>query len=226
MIDILTITLGRELYLKRLINSFVDDSGYKDFNFNYYIVYQGNPTREFLDFMDTTPIKGNVRLIVNDQRVQSVGVVMNEFKNKVSNKLFWKLDDDALLRSRNALHHIRAINELKPQAVFSPYPVGLINNPGGVLSKEHSVAYSESTDTYYTFRKVLHVGGFARIMPIEFFKQMVFSDSHSEDTECSSWCNNNGKHMYYLENGLIVEHQESTLGQHARYGKTYFRDRF
>jgi len=88
------------------------------------------------------------------------------------------------------------------------------------------VEYSVETDTYYTFRKVHHVGGFARIMPVEYFKQINFTNTHSEDTECSTWCNNNNIPMYYLENALIVEHQESTLGQHARYGEKYFKGRF
>lgn len=226
MIDILTITLGREIYLKRLIQSFITNSGYADFDFKYYIIYQGSPTTSFTEFINALPIKGKLKLIINSGHVMSVGAVMNQFKLQSSSKLFWKLDDDAQLRSDNFMGHILSINEMKPQSVFSPYPVGLINNPGGVLSKEHSVAYSERMDTYYTFRKVHHVGGFARIMPTEFFKQMNFSDTHSEDTECSSWCNNNNKPMYYLENSLIVEHQESTLGQHARYGKAYFKDRF
>jgi hypothetical protein len=47
-----------------------------------------------------------------------------------------------------------------------------------------------------------------------------------EDVNFSEFCGIRGIPMYYLENALVVEHQESTLGQHARYGENYFKGRF
>lgn len=223
-ISILTVTLGREYYLKKLIESIDKRSNWKNYNLTHYIIYQGTPTQEIQDFISKVGYK--IILKVNQQSPLSIGEVMNQFKSICSTELFWKLDDDALLCSDNALDHIKALHSLKPDAVFSPYPVGLINNPGGVLSKNHTVEYSDKTDTYYTLRQVPHVGGFARVMPTNIFKQITCSNTHSEDTECAAWCNNHGKPMYYLENSLIVEHQESTLGQHKRYGESYFKGRF
>jgi hypothetical protein len=69
------------------------------------------------------------------------------------------------------------------------------------------------------------LGGFARIAPKEHLLNTRFSDDHSEDSEFSGNCNTNNIPMYYLENGLIVEHQETGLGQQARYGKEYFQAR-
>lgn len=223
-ISILTVTLGRELYLKRLINSIYGRTNWAQHNLKHYIIYQGSPTQEIREYIDS--VEYDIILKVNQQIPLSIGEVMNQFKDVCDTDLFWKLDDDALLCSDKALDHIEEIHKLKPDAVFSPYPVGLINNPGGVPSKNHSVEYSPNTDTYYTLRQVHHVGGFARIMPTKFLKQITCSNTHSEDTECSAWCNNNNKPMYYLENSLIVEHQESTLGQHKRYGEAYFKGRF
>ena len=110
----------------------------------------------------------------------------------------------------------------------------LINNPGGVprLAPQF-VSYGSETDTFYTLRPVDHVGGFARIAPRELVKDWVLASdrnipgaSGNEDIQFSRLCVQNNIPMYYLENALIVEHQESTLGQHARYGKDYFGERF
>ena len=69
-----------------------------------------------------------------------------------------------------------------------------------------------------------HVGGFARIMPAEYLREITFSDAHNEDSEVSAWAIAHGKPMYYLENGLAVEHQESSIGQGHRY-PDYFKNR-
>lgn len=223
-ISILTVTLGREHYLKKLIESINIRSNWKQHELTHYIIYQGTPTERLQNFINNS--KHKIILKVNQQAPVSIGEVMNQFKSICNTDLFWKLDDDALLCSDNALDHIEELYKIKANAVFSPYPVGLINNPGGVLSKNHTVEYSSKTDTYYTLRQVHHVGGFARIMPTNILKQITCSNTHSEDTECSNWCNKNNIPMYYLENNLIVEHQESTLGQHKRYGENYFKGRF
>jgi hypothetical protein len=126
---------------------------------------------------------------------------------------------------------VKEIARIKPDIVFSPYPVGLINNPGGPRGNRHEVIYSEVTDTYYTLRYVSHVGGFARISP-SFTKNWKFDNdlipgiSGSEDSQFSLKCQQLNIPMAYLENAIVVEHQESTLGQHSRYGNNYFNGRF
>lgn len=221
-IDILTVTLGRDLYLKKLLNS-LDTSGISQLDYRHYIIYQGNPTD---DIITNIKCKNKTELIINNQGPISIGQIMNQFKSKCGDGLFWKIDDDAEFISKNMNKHIEELYTLKPNCVFSPYPVGLINNPGGVMSKEHEVIYSQKLDQYYTLRKVNHVGGFCRIMPSNIYKNIEFTDSHSEDGEVSLYCRYNNIPMYYLENSLIVEHQESTLGQHKRYGNNYFKGRF
>ena len=79
---------------------------------------------------------------------------------------------------------------------------------------------------------VHHVGGFARISPREVVKDWVLApdlmegQSGNEDGQHSSRCLDENISMAYLENAIIVEHQESTLGQHKRYGEDYFGKRF
>ena len=215
--------MGRWFYLKNLIHSIDYDQ-----DLEHFIVFQGvQPTDE-------------IQKIVNDRNItpiyleKNIGIAMamNLIYEKLNGDIIIKFDEDAKILTKDFFTHVREIHKMSPRLVFSPYPIGLINNPGGVLSKEHQVGYSENTDTYYTMRIVNHIGGFARISPKEFTGHWRFENdllsgvSGNEDGQHSNMCLQNNIPMAYLENCLAVEHQESTLGQHKRYGKKYFKDRF
>ena len=227
-ISIFTSTCNRELYLERFLSSIVRCNNFWPDKLEHIILFQGEkPSQNFEKFLGSLPEQYSKTLnILHSPTVENDGKVMNKAKTLAANDLFFKLDDDAKLVSEDYFRHSLEIHSLIPEAMFSPYPVGLINNPGGVLSKEHSLKYSQNTDTFYTLRRVHHIGGFAKIIPTKYIKQVNFTDGRQEDTDTSNWCSNNNIPMYYLENSLIVEHQESTLGQHERYGKEYFRGRF
>lgn len=225
MISILTITLGRTLYLDRLMKSIAEFGGDRSNIVEHFIVSQGNGHSD--DFLNKLENDYENTMVVKTDHVSSVGKVLTQILPMLVGDTVFKLDDDAVLRSPNFFPTISNIKNLVGDSVFSPFPVGLINNLGGPRSDDRRVVYSEVDDTYYTLRKVSHVGGFARIAPKSHLMNTVFSDGHNEDAEFSNNCNANGVDMFYLENGLIVEHQESTLGQHARYDKVnYFKNRF
>lgn len=209
-ISIVTTSLGRELYLRRLFNSFEINSNYHNYDVEYFLYLQGDISIDLEKYIKSFNVK-----IEKGEKI-SIGNVLNKYKNVVTGDLFWKLDDDARLITSDFIGNILELYKLKPDSGFSPYPVGLINNPGGVLSKNHSVVYSELYDVFYTLRQVHHLGGFCRVVPTKYIKNMQFSNAHNEDSECSAFLNRNNIPMYYLENNLIVEHQESTLGQRAR----------
>jgi hypothetical protein len=165
---------------------------------------------------------------------QNCGIAegINRISALLSEDIIIKMDDDCEIVSDRFLTHVAEIATLCPQLVFSPFPVGLIGNLGGVPSQQRSVIYSERLDTFYTLRAVPHVGGFCRISPRLTTDWKLQPDlgipgaSGNEDVQFSALCGQSGIQMAYLENAIIVEHQESTLGQHARYGKSYFGDRF
>jgi glycosyltransferase involved in cell wall biosynthesis len=222
-ISIFTLTMGRWFYLQNLINSIEYDEGIE-----HFIIFQGvSPTEELTQLMLDKKIKP-IFLAKNI----GIAMAMNLIYKKLSGDIIIKFDEDAKIVSKDFFKHVREIHSMSPKLVFSPYPVGLINNPGGVLSKNHQVGYSRNTDTYYTMRVVNHIGGFARISPREFTIDWVFNDdliegvSGNEDGQHSTKCVQENIPMAYLENCLIVEHQESTLGQHKRYGEEYFKGRF
>ena len=228
MISVYTLTMGRELYLERLLESISLLGGSEPYE--HYIVWQGvKPSESFLKTISEQ--HSHVKMIYRDSN-EGIAAAMNFVLPKLKGDIIIKLDDDAIVRSPNFFNHVRELHTMFPNLVFSPFPVGLINNLGGPNSDQRRVAYGEGTDTYYTLRLVNHIGGFSRVSPANPTASWTFSHdksdvaSGSEDGQHSNKCMHQGIPMAYLENALIVEHQESTLGQHARYGQEYFGNRF
>ena len=221
-ISIYTLTMGRWKYLRDLIDSISYDE-----TIEHFIVYQGVKPPEYITELTH---RNKITNIFLEENI-GIAAAMNQILPILSGDIVIKFDDDAKIISKDFFQHVREIHKLNPNLVFSPYPVGLINNPGGVPSRNHSVIYSEDSNQYYTLRYVHHIGGFARISP-GFTKNWVFENdlipgiSGNEDSQHSQKCLNQNIQMAYLENAIIVEHNESSLGQHARYGEEYFKGRF
>lgn len=221
-ISVYTITTGgRAFYLNQLF-SFIDK--HKDDILEWHIGIQGSGIEINL------PERDYIHLHYWDNNC-GAGEANNRIIPMCKGDIISKLDDDALPYGDNFFKHIKEIYSLtNGSCIFSPYPVGLINNPGGVPSKSHSVLFSDNTNTYYTLRKVNHIGGFARVAPSKIAKSFKWPYDYSplnsgrEDVNFSEYCNANNISMFYLENTIIVEHLESTLGQKARY-PTYFMKR-
>jgi len=220
-ISVYTTTIGnRNYYLNKLHQYLLAHKG--DIH-EWHIGVQGNNK---LDIEDNDFIK-----IHKWETNCGAGEANNRLISYCNGDIICKLDDDALPYGEDYFKHIKEIFKLtEGNCVFSPYPVGLINNPGGVLSKNHKVIYGKDTDTYYTLRKVHHIGGFARIMPSKIAKSFTWPYDYSpynsgrEDVNFSEYCNSKNFEMFYLENSIIVEHMESTLGQKQRY-QNYFKER-
>lgn len=226
MITVITTTIGgRDLYLGKACKSVINSV--QDEEIEHIIVFNGiKAIPEILSIVKSSKNPENYKpKWIELRNTISIGEVLNLTRTNISGDLVMKMDDDCLIQSSDFFNHVRAINKLEPRACFSPYPVGLIGNPGGVPSTDRKVIFSAETNTYYTLRRVPHIGGFARIYPALYAKNMLFAGSkHDEDVQFSNRFREVG--FYYLENAIIVEHQESTLGQHVRYGDNYFKGRF
>jgi len=227
MISIYTFTLGRDYYLKNLIRSIETLGGHSDYE--HHICFQGvEPSKEMKFYLEH---KSKIKVHIWEENI-GIAEGMNRIIPQLKGDIIIKMDDDCIIKSGQFLKHIEEVSKVFPNAVFSPYPVGLIGNPGGPRGHAHTVKYSEEMDTYYTLRMVNHVGGFARVAPAHVGKDWQFEpdlmegQSGNEDGQHSQKCLMKNVPMAYLENAIIVEHQESTLGQHERYGEDYFNGRF
>jgi hypothetical protein len=225
VIGIYTFSRGRELYVRRLVES-MEQLGGSQVTFEHHICFQGiEPSTELMKFLHAGRRTERITCHFWD-RNYGTGEGNNRILPLLKAALIMKLDEDAMIRSPDFFVHVMAVHKIVPNAVFSPYPVGLIGHPGGDKAERHFVKYSEETDTYYTFRCVPHVGGMARIAPAKIAKSIhcpydLNANSGHEDEYFAQACFEIKTPMYYLENALIVEHQESTLGQIERY-KEYF----
>lgn len=239
-IEIITFTIGgRDEYLAECVAGVLAEAGdccetLKPY-VKQYVICQGPQAKltggtEFFDFLKQDYF--DIEVI---ELPENIGIAsgLNMIIPRLTAPIVIKMDDDCKIQSHNFFLHLMAINKLNPDLVFSPFPVGLINNLGGApLVGKRYTQHSEDTWSYYTFRPVNHVGGFARVTPLHILKGCQFKPdlqpgvSGNEDGQFSEYCRNKGVQMAYLENALIVEHNESTLGQHARYGEAYFKGRF
>ena len=230
MISIFTLCAGRFEYLERLIDSLRNSEPEEELE--HHICFQGvEPPDALIESIKRTNTPNlSTALHLWGENI-GIAAAINRIVPLLRGDIIIKMDEDCMIQSARFFAHVRAVHRLKPSAVFSPYPVGLIHNPGGILSSDRITEYSDETDTYYTLRRVNYLGGLARITPAELIKQWTLSEEivqgHSgrTDTQISALCVRDGIEMFYLENALIVEHQESTLGQYHRYGKDYFGER-
>jgi hypothetical protein len=201
-------------------------------NFNgvieHHICFQGViPDQSVHSLIESNQTK-NLSYILHEWP-ENIGIPngMNRIIPKLECDWLMKMDDDCVILKNNFFVHMEAITELIPNCVFSPYPVGLIKYTGGPPGFDHKVLFSQKTDTFYCFRMVKHVGGLARIAPWHLVKDWTFDPNvgqkgkGDDDGPHSEKCLQQGINMYYLENALIVEHIESSLGQDARYGTSF-----
>ena len=234
-ISIITFTLGgRDKYLKECMLSIIEDGlNYEpDVKIEHHIVLQGCPHPEFIfDIIANSSVLKNYDLFVHEWSENiGIGAGLNKILSSCKGSLIMKMDDDCKIISQDIFTKAFAIHQKFPDLTFSPYPVGLINNLGGPRGSGHFVWADSEGDAFYTFRRVSHVGGFARFTPASLMKSFKFKDdlipgiSGDEDGQYSNYLNSIGKPMCYLENGLVVEHNESTLGQIARFPQ-YFTSR-
>jgi len=229
-LSIITLTLGtRKVYLDKQVQFIMEnilEARQDDIQVEHFVVQQGGhveSTQKHVQYFGGYSFE-----FIHFPENIGIGEALNRIVPKCTGDFILKLDDDAIPINPDFLEVSRRICNRFPDSVWSPYPVGLINNPGGPKGYRHAVYHSG--DRFFTMRFVGHVGGFARFAPTNLMKQFKFQNdllpgvSGNEDGQFSSFCNSNGIKMFYLENGCVVEHAESTLGQIARFPE-YFQSR-
>lgn len=138
-------------------------------------------------------------------------------------RLIMQLDDDAIARTPNFFHRIWCLHKALPGTAFSPAPVGLFTTSirsNDKTGKDRQFVYEPYYDTFYAYRQVGHIGGFARVVPTK-IASLIKIDHHAvaEDSAYSELLQKRKVKMAYLDSGIIVEHQETSRGQQLRAGK-------
>ena len=230
-ISVITFTLGtRDKYLFNCLDSVYND-GFLG-KVEHHVIFQGSvPDEGVRGCLSTYKQTPSYELIIHEwpQNI-GIGAGLNKILSECTGDLILKLDDDAKIISEDFFDNALSIHKKFPNSCFNPYPIGLIGNPGGPRAIDHSVWYDKQNDKVWTRRHVPHLGGFSRFTPAHIIKSFKFSSdlipgiSGTEDGDFSRHCLANNIEMFYLESGLAVEHNESTLGQVVRY-QEYFKNR-
>ena len=235
-ISVITFTMGgRSRYLQACIDSVYEDielTDYRKVSIEHHLILQGYSKKQLEeDLCGTWEDSNSYKFIVHDwPKNIGIGAGLNKILPECKGDLILKLDDDAKIISKDFFENALALHKKFPNSCFNPYPCGLTGNPGGPRGYKHSVWYDKPNEKIWTRRHTHHLGGFSRFSPANIIKNFKFPNdlikgiSGTEDGDFSTYCNSHNIDMFYLENGLIVEHNDSTPGQVVRY-PDYFKDR-
>lgn len=234
-ISVITFTLGgRDEYLKKCIVSVAEDllNSHNKIIVEHHLVFQGCKKPQFIyDIIANESSVTGYKIYCHEWPANiGIGAGLNKILPECKGELIFKLDDDCEIVSKDFFGKAYALHKHFPNSCFSPFVVGLIRNVGGATGFKHSVWHDKQDNNVYTRRHTTHLGGISRFSPAHIIKNFTFQNdlikgiSGVEDTDFSQYCNNKKIEMFYLENDLIVQHTDSTLGQIVRYPE-YFKDR-
>lgn len=230
-LSIVTFSLGRWKYLLDCAKSVAQEFDYSERNeYMHHIVFQGvRPNKEVIDELR----KCGCNLHFWPENI-GIGAGLNKILPECQGAHIMKMDEDCKIITFGFFEHVLFMAETFPNAVFSPFPIGLRDNLGGVKGIGHDVIEREYYDEkiYYQRRFVMHVGGLCRIAPKHLYDVFTFKNdldptgkiSGSEDGQFSNFCNGKGVQMFYMDTHAVVEHNEGTCGQKVRYPQ-YFEKR-
>jgi hypothetical protein len=237
MIDIITFTLGgRDRYLFKCLDSVYDDINNQlipnEIRVRHHLIMQGaDICKDVQSTLETYGKNECYELIIHEWPDNiGIGAGLNKIIPECGGELIFKMDDDCKIISQDFFYNAYCLYNKFPNSVFSPFPTGLLRSLGGSQGLSHQVWNDKTNNIMWTKRIVNHVGGFARFAPTSIMKSFQFPNdkisgiSGTEDGNFSSYCNSNGIELFYLENDLIVSHQETCYGQILRYPE-YFKDR-
>jgi hypothetical protein len=207
-------------------------TGWKRVKINHKIVFQGckcpDMVRTAAKFCQDINRDYTFEIIEWDKNI-GIGAGLNKIIPLCDAPLIFKMDDDCEIISRNFFSTALFVNSKFPQAIFSPQPIGLVNNMAGPPGHKREVIEDVETHKYHMVRHVNHVGGFARFCPAKIMKSFTFAPdlingiSGDEDGQLSQFALRANIPMIYVETGMVVEHMEG-LGQQIRYPQ-YFANR-
>jgi len=235
-ISFYTLSCDRLHYTQRMIESLAQSARER---YQHVIVDQGSrdDTVKFLKSLPRLYPHIEWKLIF---LAKNVGIIQGQILalEQCTGDLLVKIDNDCRVMTQDIDLHLKTLYALTgPGYALSPFPAGLISHRGGPPRIGYEVYYSEERDCYYTLGLTSHVGGLFRAVPRpvlekaggweDYYRENPGEDLHShEDSYFSQRALRSGFKLAYIENECVVEHQESTHGQHVRYGSEYFGNKF
>lgn len=214
MISIITSCIGRELYLKRLIDSIRTNGGWEHVEFEHLIVFQAQPPSERLkEYLNAQPFAAKLRLGTTG-KVETMGKILNDAIHKAKYPIIFKIDDDCTLLSPDFLLRVYELTLKLPTAAFYPAIVdGEIPLTGGANHLRQCV-YLEKSNTYVTIGDYIAASG-KYILPKSLAEQIHFTE-RADAIQVAAHCLQLHLPVFQAVNGIIIDNQDGFSGQQHR----------
>jgi glycosyltransferase involved in cell wall biosynthesis len=214
-VAVITMTLDRLDYTKKMYNAMKNTAGY---DFDWFVLDQGSKdgTKDFL--------KGKCTLIEEEK---NIGIAKGWMKLvdrvKKDYQIVIKIDNDCEMMTNNWLKDMIEVFESNKRVILSPYIEGLDNSPGGVIRSRPDGKSPYVLITDRVMGMVPNLGGIVFASPVELYEGFSFPEDleGNKDYYLSQYARSLGYNLLYMEE-YRAAHIDSTAGQHAKYPE-YFK---
>jgi hypothetical protein len=214
MISLFTSCIKRELYLFRLLESIKTLSAWESVPFEHFIVFQEEgPSDDLLKYINALPFSKSIKTGFID-KTEPVGAVLTSVVKKAAYPIFFKIDDDCCLMSRDFFLRVVETCAKIPQGVLLPAIVDGELYEGGGNPQLRRTIFLEKSNTYITVGQKSGASG-KYIVPTEIARQVPFAgQKDAENMDIFAIVNH--LPVYQSLNGLVIEIQDGFSGQHYR----------
>lgn len=209
---VMTKTYGRLEYTKRMWKSLNDST---DYPFDWFVYDQGSSdgTKEWLEKQDVAVhySKENVGISKADNRL--LDMIGDDYD------IIFHVDNDCEFLTKHCLNSLVDLWRRNHMLYMSPYPEGLVHNPGG--AQRIGYAYVGP----YMIEVTNHIGGFCAFIDARAYKDFRWQDQFkhgNQDMEASTEFRKRGYMPCYIPLHRVW-HINTTEGQYKDYPEYFAR---
>lgn len=222
-VAIFTLTYERLDYTKRMWKSLKSSTKYP---FTWFVVDNGSRdgTVEWLKHLEQVEA-GNIVVVYNEKNAGITGAsnqALDMIRDVIGNptQIIIKVDNDCEFMTKNWLEDLVELWMRNHRLYMSPYPEGLVSNPGG--APRTGVGYIDR----FMVEITKHIGGLLSFSDARLYKDFRWSDQFlhgNQDSEISRYATAHGFMPCYISKHRIM-HMDTTAGQQAKF-PDYFERR-
>lgn len=213
-VAIFTMTYERLDYTKRMAKSMRESAGYP---FDWYVLDQGSDdgTPDWLE-------ESYAHYVYKSDKNLGITKASNmlldaTFEDKY--QIIVKVDNDCEFLTKNWLHTLVDLWKRNHMLYMSPYPEGLVHNPGGAPRIGHAYVGP------YFVEVTNHIGGLCAFIDSRAYKNFRWTDQFkhgNQDMEASMEFRKQGYMPCYIPLHRVW-HMDTTEGQYTKYPKYFER---
>lgn len=214
MISIVTSCIKRELYLYRLMESILSLGGWDKVAFEHFIVFQGAPPSDKMrQYLDSLPFASSLK-IGTTEKVEPIGAILFSTAKKAQYPIFFKIDDDCALMSRDFFPRIVELCIKMPRAILYP---ALVDGEMPLTDIEPALkqtVFLEKNNVFVTVGKETGSSGMY-IIPLDMARDIPFEGQKDAENVAVAALTNHLP-IFQALNGLVIEIQDGHSGQAHR----------